>query len=123
MNHSESAHQHIANRQSAFILALAALLVLASTALAQGGYDLSWWAVHGGGVTLSSGGGYTLSGSIGQPHAGVLSGGSYTAVTGFWGISLPPATPTPSRLSLPVLLRLFAGDRQIGLAELEIAPR
>jgi hypothetical protein len=50
----------------------------------QNGYDLSWYTIDGGGA-FSTGGSYSLSGSIGQPDAGSLSGGSYTLVGGFWG--------------------------------------
>jgi len=70
------------------LLLLAALLsLLASVARAQsgGGYDLSWSTVDGGGATWSEGGGYSLGGTIGQPDAGVLSGGGYTLAGGFWG--------------------------------------
>jgi hypothetical protein len=38
-----------------------------------------------GGGTFSSNGGYVLGGTIGQPDAGVLTGGDYTPVGGFWG--------------------------------------
>ena len=50
---------------------LAALLLLASVALAQSGgsYDLSWWTVDGGGATFNTGGGYSLGGTAGQPDA------------------------------------------------------
>jgi hypothetical protein len=74
-------------RQTILFLALTALLLLASVALAQsgGGYDLSWSTVDGGGATWSEGGGYSLGGTIGQPDAGVLSGGDYTLAGGFWG--------------------------------------
>jgi len=64
-----------------------ALLALAlSPALAQGGYDLSWFSVDGGG-DVSSGGVYTVSGSLGQPDAGLLAdgGGQYVLGGGFWG--------------------------------------
>jgi hypothetical protein len=68
------------------LLALTALL-LASVARAQsgGGYDLTWSTVDGGGATWSEGGGYALGGTVGQPDAGVLSGGGYTLAGGFWG--------------------------------------
>ena len=61
--------------------------------LAQGGYDLTWWTVDGGGATVSSGEGYTLGGTIGQPDAGTLSGEDYTVIGGFWsfGVGAPPA--------------------------------
>ena len=52
--------------------------------LAQGGYELSWWTVDGGGQMYSIGGGYELGGTIGQPDAGVLTGGGYTLGGGFW---------------------------------------
>jgi hypothetical protein len=111
MKHSESANHQIGkspirNRQSPIILALAALLLLASIALAQGGYDLSWWTVDGGGATLSSGGGYTLGGSIGQPDAGALSGGDYELQSGFWyGVSV--AAAVTDWAYLPVIVKSF----------------
>jgi hypothetical protein len=81
------------------VLATVALLLVVSTALAQiGSFDLSWFTVDGGGGG-SSGGPYTLGGTIGQPDAGTLSGGSYTLVGGFWGgaaAELPTATATPT---------------------------
>lgn len=62
------------------------LLALVSLAVAESGngYDLSWWTVDGGGTTGSTGGGYTLGGTTGQPDAGLLSGGGYTLGGGFW---------------------------------------
>lgn len=64
-----------------------AFLLLASVALAQsgGGYDLTWNTVDGGGYTFSTGGGYELGGTVGQPDAGALTGGNYTLGGGFWG--------------------------------------
>jgi hypothetical protein len=63
------------------------MLVFASTALAQtgGGYDLTWNTYDGGGGT-STGGDFTLSGTAGQPDAGVqtLTGGNYKLKGGFW---------------------------------------
>jgi len=49
---------------------LVLMVVLAVPARTAGGYDL-WWTVDGGGGT-STGGGYTLDGTIGQPDAGTL---------------------------------------------------
>jgi hypothetical protein len=75
------------NKKSSFFLALIALLLLTLPVLAQsgGGYDLSWSTVDGGGYTFGSGGSYTLGGTIGQPDAGLLTGGSYALGGGFWG--------------------------------------
>jgi len=69
-----------------FTLLVVLLSLLASVALAQtgGGYDLTWSTVDGGGYTWSEGGGYALGGTVGQPDAGVLSGGGYTLAGGFW---------------------------------------
>ena len=62
------------------------LLVVVPLVLAQTrvDYDLSRWTVDGGGGTLSTGGGYRLGGTAGQPDAGVLTGGGYTLGGGFW---------------------------------------
>jgi hypothetical protein len=82
---------------------LLALLVAVTYAQVGGGFDLSWNTVDGGGGTFSTGGGYSLGGTIGQPDAGVLSGGGYTINGGFWsGIDSAPspgATATPTSLS------------------------
>ena len=67
-----------------FGLAICLVLLLAGGAVAQGGYDLSWWTADGGGQTFSTGGGYALGGTIGQPDAGVMSGPGYTLAGGFW---------------------------------------
>ena len=50
----------------------------------QNGYSIDWYTIDGGGGS-STGGSYSLGGSIGQPDAGSLSGGSYTLNGGFWG--------------------------------------
>src|SRR5687768_18612225 len=60
-----------------------AILSMALTLSAQN-YKIDWFTIDGGGGT-SSGGPYTLSGTIGQPDAGTLAGGSFSLVGGFWG--------------------------------------
>jgi hypothetical protein len=68
-------------------LTLLCLLVCACClpAMAQQ-YSINWYKVAGGGGT-SSGGNYSVSGTIGQPDAsGVLSGGNYSLTGGFWAI-------------------------------------
>ena len=52
--------------------------------VADRGYQI-WFTLDGGGGT-SSGGVYTVSGTIGQPDAGQLAGGGYTLSGGFWGV-------------------------------------
>jgi len=68
------------------VLAACLLLLAASAVQAQSGagYDLSWSTVDGGGGTFSTGGGYSLGGTAGQPDAGALSGGGYALAGGFW---------------------------------------
>ena len=47
-------------------------------------YKIDWYTIDGGGGA-SSGGSYVLSGTIGQPDAGRLTGGPYVLDGGFWG--------------------------------------
>ena len=76
------------------VLALAlALLVTCALAEAQV-FSLDWWTVDGGGGT-STGGQYSLSGTIGQPDAGITSGGSYTLLGGFWGVAVVQTPGAP----------------------------
>jgi hypothetical protein len=55
-------------------------------------YAINWSTVDGGGGT-STGGVYSVSGTIGQPDAGTMSGGNYTVEGGFWGGSAAVQTP------------------------------
>ena len=48
------------------------------------GYEITWYTIDGGGATVSTGGGYSLGGTIGQPDAGALTGGAYALNGGFW---------------------------------------
>ena len=82
----------------------ALLLAVSLVPLAQGEYQLSWWTVDGGGETFSTGGGYSLGGTIGQPDAGVLSAGEYRLGGGFWcgGAS---TKPPEHRIYLPLVAR------------------
>jgi hypothetical protein len=60
------------------VAVVAAALALGGVVWAQtgGGFDLTWSTVDGGGFTFSSGSGYELGGTIGQPDAGEASGGA-----------------------------------------------
>jgi uncharacterized membrane protein len=77
----------IPKRLLPFIVVTLALLFIVSLALAQSGgsYDLTWNTVDNGGAMFSTGGSYSLGGTIGQAEAGALSGGTYTLTGGFWG--------------------------------------
>ena len=78
---------------------LAVLLLLAGAALADGGYEISWFTVGGGGGEVS-GGGFSLSGTVGEPYAGAISGGGYSMVGGFW-----PGVEALSFRYLPIIMR------------------
>jgi hypothetical protein len=58
------------------------LLVISAASRANGQYELSWYTIDGGGGT-SSGGPYTLTGTIGQPDAAYSAGGEYELLGGF----------------------------------------
>lgn len=78
------------------------LLVAGVAWASTASYDLTWWTVDGGGGVLT-GGGYTLSGTAGQPDAGVLVGGTYTLGGGLWrGGAVASAE---HRLYLPLVMR------------------
>ena len=87
-------------------LGLLAMLLLAVAVHADApGFSIDWYVVSGGGGR-STGGAFTLDGSVLQP-AGIASGGNYQLQSGFWygtvGVTVPPSR----WLYLPVLLRNF----------------
>lgn len=91
-------------KRIAIFLSLAALLLLAGIALASGSYTMHWWTIDSGGETFSTGEGYSLGGTIGQPDAGpALSGGDYTLGGSFWG----GAAPVEHHIYLPLVLRNY----------------
>ena len=64
---------------------------IAAAVSAPTSYTLVGWTADGGGGT-SGAPGYLLNGTIGQPDAGVLSGGGYILGGGFWpgGVASEP---------------------------------
>ena len=49
-------------------------------------YSIDWFKISGGGGT-STGGVYSVSGTIGQPDAGgAMTGGNYSLTGGFWSL-------------------------------------
>ena len=59
------------------------LIILFVSARAVGDYEISWYTIDGGGG-VSSGGPYTLTGTIGQADADWSEGGDYELLGGFW---------------------------------------
>lgn len=91
-------------RMFTLLLALWLVLVLSTAVLAatEAGYDLTWWTVDGGGGS-AAGGGYSLSGTVGQPDSGVMSGGGYEIVGGYWNQTVSGSLSTI--VYLPILTR------------------
>jgi hypothetical protein len=84
------------NTQKTF-LTLGAVLFSAA-ALAQS-FSIDSFTMAAGGP--SSGGLFALSGTIGQPDVGAMSGGNYSLAGGFWrAIPTPPPAPTVIELSV-----------------------
>ena len=69
-----------------FLAACGLALAFAPIAFSQS-YSIDWFTIDGGGGT-STGGVYSVSGTIGQPDAGTMSGGPYTLQGGFWGVAV-----------------------------------
>lgn len=85
-------------------------LGLASTGLAQT-YAINWSTIDGGGGR-STGGVYSVSGTIGQPDAGpTMTNGAYAVTGGFW--ALPSLVQTPGA---PVLAIASAGSGQAAIS-------
>ena len=83
--------------KTTIMLSIAAICLTTSARAQQ--YSIDWHTIDGGGGT-STGGVFTVSGTIGQPDAGALSAGSYTLVGGFWGIVSVVQLPGAPRLSI-----------------------
>ena len=69
------------------ILCVASLSAMAATSAEN--VELIRSSIDGGGVMHSTGGNFELSATIGQPDAGVMSGGAIELTGGFW-FPIPP---------------------------------
>jgi hypothetical protein len=67
--------------------AVTSLLLGLSAMTAHAQFTIDWYTIDGGGVMNATGGSFTLSGTIGQPDAGILGGGKL--VGGFWSLIAP----------------------------------
>jgi hypothetical protein len=85
-------------RMRTSLLLMALVLGAGMSALAQN-YTIDWYTVDGGGGT-STGGVFTVSGTIGQPDAGTMTGGNFSLQGGFWGIVSAVQTPGSPLLSV-----------------------
>ena len=87
----------LAKKDTLSLLIPLVLALLASTAQAQ--YTINWFTIDGGGG-VSTGGVYSVSGTIGQPDAGAMSGGNFTVQGGFWSMLAAVQTPGAPLLSI-----------------------
>lgn len=87
-----------------FVVILASLLAPAH-AQTGGTYELTWSTIDSGGATFSTGGSYELGGTMGQPDAGNVSGGTYSLGGGFWGFLAPPGNSNNNFLYLPLIIK------------------
>jgi hypothetical protein len=62
-------------------------------------YTIDWFTVDGGGGT-STGGVYAVSGTLGQPDAGAMAGGTFALTGGFWSMADAVQTPGAPLLSI-----------------------
>jgi len=60
------------------------ITALAFVTVARSQIELTRSTIDGGGVMFSTSGSLELSGTIGQPDAGVLTGGGFELTGGFW---------------------------------------
>jgi hypothetical protein len=85
------ARRRFLNLRPAQTLGIWCLVFLSAPAFAQ--YAINWSTIDGGGGT-STGGVYSVSGTIGQPDAGpTMTNGQFSVTGGFW--TLPTAVQTP----------------------------
>lgn len=76
------------------------LVALAASSAAAQTYSIDWYKVSGGGGT-STGGTYSVSGTIGQHDAGgPVSGGNYSLTGGFWSLISVVQTPGLPNLTI-----------------------
>jgi hypothetical protein len=104
----------VSGRAGALAIALLAASAagVAAPGAARAQYAIPWWTVDGGGGN-SAGGTLGLSGTIGQPDAGLMSGGSLTLSGGFWAGGLlatavdeQPAEEGPAVPGLPTVFSM-----------------
>ena len=93
-------------KQLLFIIATFAVLPFAEQLTHAQSFIINRFAIEGGGP--SAGGVFTASSTVGQPDAGMMSGGNYSLAGGFWGVlATPPPASTLIEISVgPGLVHL-----------------
>lgn len=75
-------------------LAAGLFLALSGTGLFGQSYSIDPHSIAGGGGT-STGGVFAVNGTIGQPDAGAMSGGSFSLLGGYWSVTALLTTGAP----------------------------
>ena len=64
-------------------------------------YSIDWYKIAGGGGSSSTGGVYSVSGTVGQHDAGgAMTGGNYSLTGGFWALISVVQTPGAPLLTI-----------------------
>jgi len=84
----------------AVVVAAPVTVILTAGGPCLGDYDLSWHTIDGGG-DVSSGGALQLTGTVGQPDAGMLAGGAFELSGGFWTGIVEEGPPCPADVTGP----------------------
>src|SRR6187401_1993957 len=91
------------NAIARLLLGFGAVTLLVAKVSAQT-YSIDWFTIDGGGGA-STGGVYSVSGTIGQPDANQrpMTGGNFSLIGGFWGVVNLIQTPGSPLLSVQQL--------------------
>ena len=94
-------------------LLIAFIVVAGAFPASAQNYSIDWFTIDGGGGT-STGGVYSLSGTIGQPDAGgPMTGGNYSLTGGFWAL---PFAVQSADAPLLTIVPFGAGQARISWA-------
>lgn len=99
MRETNSIKNRIARTPRRLAAGFFGLLLAGSISVYGQSYSIDWFKVAGGGGT-STGGVYSVSGTIGQSDAGTMSGGNFTLQGGFWSGFVVVQTPGAPWLSI-----------------------
>jgi hypothetical protein len=69
------------------LVLVAGFLCMSATAADE--FELIRWTVDGGGAMYCTGGDFELSGTVGQPDPGTMTGGAFELAAGFWFSAAP----------------------------------
>ena len=89
-----------------FVFAVVSLALCGLPNVSRADYSIIWSTIAGGGDT-STGGAYSLTGTIGQSDTGAMSGPNYAIAGGFWSmpegpiLSIHRNSPTDLMISWP----------------------